>query len=37
MCSVSSTIQLPNGTSARTHSALRSDQVMLVGCTIHNV
>jgi hypothetical protein len=36
MCSPSSTIQLPNGTSVRTHSVLRSDHVMLVGCTIHD-
>ena len=31
MCSPSSTSQLPNGTSARTHSVLRSDHDMLVG------
>ena len=37
MCSLVSISQLPSGTSVRTHSALRSDQVMLVGSSIHAV
>src|SRR5215472_7678672 len=35
MCSPLSTIQLPNGTSARTHSTLRTLHDSLVGPSIH--
>jgi hypothetical protein len=37
MCSPSSTIQLPKGTSCLTHSTLRTLDDMLVGCSIQTV